>query len=63
VVIKAAAVLNIQMQVELEVLDVAYCMPTTAKDGEAVIIFTVMLSRPCSWACNGCEYLFISLTC
>ena len=63
VFIKAASVLNIQMQVELEVIGVAYCIPETARDGEAVVIFTVMLSRPCSWAANGCEHLFTILTC
>ena len=55
--------LNVQFQVDLEVLGLAYCMPETARDGDAVVIFTVMLSRPCPWAGNGCEHILINHAC
>jgi hypothetical protein len=35
--------------VELEVLDVVYNLPKNPKVG-AMMIFSVMINRPCSWA-------------
>jgi hypothetical protein len=58
--ITAASTLNIQIQVELEVTDFVYSMPTSP-NGEAVMIMSVMINRPCIWARNGCEFSFSSI--
>jgi hypothetical protein len=48
--------LDIEIQVELEVTHVAYSA-LREKDKRALMIFSVMINRPCSWAGNNSEHL------
>ena len=46
--ITGSSSLSIQIQVELEVLDFAYNLPINPNE-RAIMIFSVMINRPCSW--------------
>ena len=53
--ITGSSTLSIQIQVELEVLDVAYNLPTNPNE-RAIMIFSVMINRPCTWLPASGEY-------
>jgi hypothetical protein len=60
--ITASSTLSIQVQVELEVLDVAYNFPSNPKE-VPIIIFSVMINRPCTWLTPSrkqCTYILLS---
>jgi hypothetical protein len=48
--------IDIDIQVELEVTHVAYSV-LREHDKRALMIFSVMINRPCAWAANNSEYL------
>jgi hypothetical protein len=46
--ITGSSTLALQLQVELEILDVAYNLPINPDEG-AIMILSFMINRPCSW--------------
>src|SRR5215472_11994318 len=60
--ITASSTLDIQIQVELEVLDVVYNLPTNP-NVSPIMILSVMINRPCAWIpLTGENRSFISVT-